>query len=107
MNWGQALIALDTGERCRYRGIPVIVAGVEVKRLARVDNTTAQPYCVGDRFYSCRLLGAGQSGGTIYEGRLDELMTEEEYLHSIKKGEHHAKENQGTVWDPHSSDGTV
>lgn len=53
MNWGQALIALDTGERCRYRGIPVIVAGVEVKRMARIDNETKQPYCAGDRFYSC------------------------------------------------------
>ena len=85
MNWGQALIALDTGEQCRYRGIPVIVAGVEVKRMARVNNETAQPYCVGDRFYSCRLLGAGRSGGTLYEGRLDELMTEEEYLKSLNK----------------------
>ena len=85
MNWGQALNALDTGERCRYRGIPVIVAGVEVKRMARIDNETAQPYCVGDRFFSCRLLGAGRSGGTLYEGRLDELQTEEEYLVELKK----------------------
>lgn len=94
MNWGQALIALDTGERVRYRGMPVIVAGVEVKRMARIDNTTAEPYCVGDRFYSCRLLGAGRSGGHVYEGRLDELQTEEEYLQSLKEGEHHETENQ-------------
>lgn len=88
MNWGEALIALDTGERVRYRGIPCIVAGVEIKRMARVDNFTAQPYCIGDRFYSCRLLGAGGSGGTMYDGRLDELMTEEEYLMTIEnKGE--------------------
>lgn len=85
MNWGQALIALDTGERCRYRGIPVIVAGVEIKRMARINNETAQPYCVGDKFYSCRLLGAGKSGGTMYDGRLDELQTEEEYLMGLKK----------------------
>ncbi len=92
MNWGQALIALDTGERVRYRGMPVIIAGVEVKRMARIDNTTAEPYCVGDRFFSCRLLGAGKSGGHIYEGRLEEVQTEEEYLESLKKpkeGEEH------------------
>ena len=98
MNWGQALIALDTGERCRYRGIPVIVAGVEVKRMARIDNETKQPYCDGDRFYSCRLLGAGNSGGTMYEGRLDELMTEHEYLESLKKQkEEHHEQTQSTV----------
>jgi hypothetical protein len=85
VNWGEALIALDTGERCRYRGIPVIVAGVEIKRMARIDNETAQPYCIGDRFYSCRLLGAGSSGGTLYEGRLEELQTEEEYLVELKR----------------------
>lgn len=94
MNWGEALIALDTGERCRYRGIPVIVAGVEIKRMARINNETTQPYCIGDKFYSCRLLGAGSSGGTLYEGRLDELQTEEEYLQNLKKGEHHETENQ-------------
>ncbi len=94
MNWGEALIALDTGERCRYRGIPVIVAGVEIKRMARINNETTQPYCIGDKFCSCRLLGAGSSGGSMYEGRLDELQTEEEYLQSIKKGEHHETENQ-------------
>lgn len=87
MNWGQALIALDTGERCRYRGIPVIVAGVEIKRMARINNETAQPYCIGDRFYSCRLLGAGRSGGTLYEGMLDDLMTEGEYLETLKQKE--------------------
>lgn len=98
MNWGQALIALDTGERCRYRGIPVIVAGVEVKRMARIDNETKQPYCDGDRFYSCRLLGAGNSGGTMYEGRLDELMTEHEYLESLKKQkEENHEQTQSTV----------
>lgn len=98
MNWGQALIALDTGERCRYRGILVIVAGVEVKRMARIDNETKQPYCVGDRFYSCRLLGAGNSGGTMYEGRLDELMTEHEYLEFLKKQkEEHHEQTQSTV----------
>jgi hypothetical protein len=97
MNWGQALIALDTGERCRYRGIPVIVAGVEVKRMARIDNETKQSYCVGDRFYSCRLLGAGNSGGTMYEGRLDDLMTEHEYLESLKKQKEEHHETKSTV----------
>lgn len=93
MNWGQAMIALDTGERCRYRGIPVIVVGVGVKRMARIDNETKQPYCVGDRFFSCRLLGAGGSGGTMYEGKLDELVTEAEYLAPLKKEkeEHHER----------------
>ena len=86
MTYGDALNALEVGFRCRFRGIPVIVAGVEVKRMARIDNS-GRPYCVGDCFYSCRLLEDGKSGGHIYEGRLEELMTEEEYQKS-KEAEH-------------------
>jgi hypothetical protein len=86
MTYGDALNALEVGFPCRFRGMQVIVAGVEVKRMARIDNS-GRPYCVGDRFYSCRLLGAGKSGGHIYEGRLEELMTEEEYQKS-KEDEH-------------------
>lgn len=86
MTYGDALNALDTGMQVRFRGIPVIVAGVEIKRMARVDND-GRMYCVGNRFYSCRLLEAGKSGGHIYEGRLEELMSEAEYLETIKEGE--------------------
>ena len=86
MTYGDALNALEVGFRCRFRGIPVIVAGVEVKRMARIDNS-GRMYCVGDRFYSCRLLADGKSGGHIYEGRLEELMTEDEYQKS-KEAEH-------------------
>lgn len=95
MTYGDALNALEVGFRCRFRGIPVIVAGVEVKRMARIHNETYQPYCVGDMFHSCRLLGAGRSGGAMYEGRLEEIMTEEEYLESIKEreGAEHGKGN--------------
>lgn len=93
MNWGQALNALDTGERVRFRGIPCIITGVEVKRMARINNETYQPYCVGEMFHSCRLLGAGRSGGAMYEGRLAEVMTEEEYLVSIKERENHEQGN--------------
>ena len=93
MTYGDALNALEVGFRCRFRGIPVIVAGVEVKRMARIDNS-GRPYCVGDRFYSCRLIEAGKSGGHIYEGRLEELMTEDEYQKS--KEEHH-EQTQSTV----------
>ena len=50
MNWGQALNAMDTGERVRFRGIPCIIAGVEVKRMSRIHNETHQPYCIGDKF---------------------------------------------------------
>jgi hypothetical protein len=82
MTYGDALNALEFGTRCRFRGISVIVAGVEVRRAARVANG-GNMYCVGDLFYSCRLLGAGKSGGHIYEGRLEELMTEEEYQKSL------------------------
>jgi hypothetical protein len=86
MTYGDALDALEVGFRCRFRGIPVIVAGVEVRRAARIDNN-GRMYCVGDRYYSCRLLEDGKSGGHIYEGRLEELMTEEEYQKS-KEAEH-------------------
>ena len=82
MTYEDALDALDVGSRCRFRGIPVIVAGVEVRRAARIDND-GRMYCVGDRFCSCRLLEDGKSGGHIYEGRLEELMTEEEYQKSL------------------------
>lgn len=82
MTYGDALDALEVGFRCRFRGIPVIVAGVEVRRAARIDND-GRMCCVGDRFYSCRLLEDGKSGGHIYEGRLEELMTEEEYQKSL------------------------
>lgn len=82
MTYGDALNALEVGFRCRFRGIPVIVAGVEVRRAARIDNN-GRMYCVGDRFCSCRLLEDGKSGGHIYEGRLEELMTEEEYQKSL------------------------
>ena len=82
MTSGDALNALYDGSRCLFRGIPVIVAGVEVRRAARIDND-GRMYCVGDRFYSCRLLEDGKSGGHIYEGRLEELMTEEEYQKSL------------------------
>jgi hypothetical protein len=58
------------------------VAGVEVRRAARIDND-GRMYCIGDRFYSCRLLEDGKSGGHIYEGRIEELMTEEEYQKSL------------------------
>jgi CobQ-like glutamine amidotransferase family enzyme len=47
MTYGDALNALEVGFRCRFRGIPVIVAGVEVKRMARIDNN-GRMYCVGD-----------------------------------------------------------
>ena len=82
MTYGDALNALEVGFRCRFRGIPVIVAGVEVRRAARGDND-GRMYCIGDRYYSCRLLEDGKSGGHIYEGRLEELMTEEEYQKSL------------------------
>ena len=61
--------------------------------MARINNETYQPYCVGEMFHSCRLLGAGRSGGAMYEGRLAEIMTEEEYLQSIKEREHHEQRN--------------
>lgn len=82
MTYEDALNALEFGTRCRFRGIPVIVAGVEVRRAARIDNN-GRMYCVGERFYSCRLLEDGKSGGHIYEGRLEELMAEEEYQKSL------------------------
>jgi hypothetical protein len=82
MTYEDALDALEVGFRCRFRGIPVIVAGVEVRRAARIDND-GRMYCIGDRFYSCRLLEDGKSGGHIYEGRIEELMTEEEYQKSL------------------------
>ena len=84
MTYGDALNALEVGFRCRFRGIPVIVAGVEVRRMVRIDHN-GRPYCIGDRFYCCNLLGAGISGGHFYEGRLEELMTEEEYQKSLNE----------------------
>lgn len=89
MTWQQAINAMETGERCRYRGMRVIVTAVMMKRKTRINTETAQPYCIGEPFCSVRLMGAGNSGGTMYEGRLEELMGEPEYLGSKKESEEH------------------
>lgn len=85
MTYQQALNAMVTGEQVRYRGYHVIVAGVEQKRVPRIDGN-GMPYCIGEPFYSCRLLGRGSSGGTVYWGRPEEIMTEAEYQGTLKGG---------------------
>ena len=87
MNYHQALNAMSIGQMCRGRlGERGIIISVSQKRAARVD-INGTPYSFGDMFYSCTLLGFGKSGGTVYDARIEDVMTEEEYLQSIKERE--------------------
>lgn len=90
MNRGQALNAMDIGERVRFRGIPCVVVGVATRRKPVRDPHTGAWSCVGDMYFGVDLID--RNGGAM-QGRLDELMTEEEYLVSIKKGENNEQNN--------------
>ncbi len=82
MNYPQALNAMGIGQMCRGRkGERGIIISVSQKRAARVD-INGTPYSFGDMFYSCTLLGFGKSGGTVYEARIEDVVTEDEYQKS-------------------------
>ena len=84
MKYPQALNAMSIGQMCRGRnGERGIIIGVSQKRAARVD-INGTPYSFGDMFYSCTLLGFGKSGGTVYDARIEDVMTEDEYQESLK-----------------------
>ena len=91
MTYGEALIALDTGEKLRVRGIKVIMTGIAIRRAVRYNQTTYLPECVGDRFWSCTVQELSK-GSHVYEARLDEILTEAEYVEKIKEGEQNGKE---------------
>lgn len=93
MTYHQALNAMSIGQMCRgHGGERGIIISVSQKRAARVD-INGTPYSFGDMFHSCTLLGFGKSGGTVYEARIEDVMTEDEYQKS--KEEHH--ETKSTV----------
>lgn len=86
MTYNQALNAMSIGQMCRGRnGERGIIISVSQKRAARV-GFNGTPYSFGDMFYSCTLLGFGKSGGTVYEARIEDVMTEDEYQESMKAG---------------------
>ena len=89
MNHGQALNAMDIGERVRFRGIPCIIVGVASRRKPVRDPHTGVWNCVGDMYFGVDLIDVN---GRASQGRLDEVMTEEEYLESIKEGEQHGNQ---------------
>ena len=89
MNHGQALNAMDIGERVRFRGIPCIIVGVASRRKPVRDPHTGVWRCVGDMYFGVDLIDVN---GRASQGRLDEVMTEEEYLESIKEGEHNGNQ---------------
>ena len=86
MTYGKALVALDTGEKLRVRGIPVIITGIATRRAVRYDKTTYLPYCNGDRYWSCTVQELSK-GSHVYEVRVEEILTEEEYIEQIKEGD--------------------
>lgn len=89
---------MSIGQMCRSRdGLRGIIIGVGQKRAARVD-VNGTPYSFGDMFYSCTLLGYGKSGGAVYDARVEDVMTEEEYQKLLKteKEERH-EQTQSTV----------
>lgn len=89
MNWGEALIALDIGQRVRFRGMPSIVTGVAVRRRPSRDLGSGKWGCAGDRYFGVDLI---DERGRAMTARLEELLTEEEYLISIKEGEQHGND---------------
>lgn len=84
MNHGQAINAMDIGERVRFRGIPCIIVGVATRRKPVRDPHTGVWSCVGDMYFGVDLIDVN---GRASQGRLDEVTTEEEYLISIKERE--------------------
>ena len=98
MTHPQALNAMSIGQMCRGRsGERGVIISVAQKRAACVD-VNGTPYSFGDIFYSCTLLGFGKSGGTVYDARIEDVVTEDEYQNSLKKQkEEHHEQTQSTV----------
>lgn len=82
----QAMTAMDTGERVRNnKGTPCIVVGVLRQRKVAYDGY--KPYCVGDFYYTARVMEAESKAPCIMDVRPEDLRTEEEYLQEIKNRE--------------------
>lgn len=78
----QAMTASDTGETVRYRDTKYIVVGVIRQR--KIAYAGYKPYCIGDFFYSARIIEAESTAPSILDVRPEDLRTEEEYLLEIK-----------------------
>ena len=73
----QALIAMDTGERVRNeKGTPCIVVGVIKQR--KVAYNEYKPYCVGEFFYTARVMEAESRAPCVMDVRPEDLRTEAE-----------------------------
>lgn len=82
----QALIAMDTGERVRNeKGTPCIVVGVIKQR--KVAYNECKPYCVGQFYYTARVMEAESRAPCIMDVRPEDLRTEAEYIEEIKNRE--------------------
>ncbi|MBQ7786141.1 MAG: hypothetical protein IJ381_08375 [Clostridia bacterium] len=81
----QAMTAMDTGERVRYRDTKCIVVGILRQR--KIAYNEYRPYCVGDFYYTARVMEAESKAPCIMDVRPEDLRTEEEYLQEIKKRE--------------------
>lgn len=82
----QAMIAMDTGERVRNKkGTPCIVVGVIKQR--KVAYNECKPYCVGEFYYTARVMEAESRAPCIMDVRPEDLRTEAEYLEGIKNRE--------------------
>lgn len=84
MNYPEVRHALDTGEQVRRDGIPCTVTGVAIRRRPKRDLITGKWGCVGDWYYGADII---DSTGHALQVRVEDLMTEGEYLMSIKQKE--------------------
>lgn len=82
MNYGQALICLDTGEtvRCGHERVKVIAVGVK-RKLGYVPG--GEPKCYGDRYFYCEIIN--ERGSSTIVTRPESLLHENEYIEQFKK----------------------
>ncbi|MGM9684190.1 MAG: hypothetical protein ACI3XQ_11400 [Eubacteriales bacterium] len=82
MNYGQALICLDTGETVRngHERVKVISVGVK-RKLGYVPG--GEPKCYGDRYFYCTVIN--EKGSSTTETRPENLMHETEYIERFKE----------------------
>ena len=86
MTYYQALNAMSIGQMCRGRGgVRGVIISVSTKRQSGV-TANGTPWCSGNMFRTCTMLGFGKSNGTVYDFLIEDVMTEDEYQESLKAG---------------------
>lgn len=84
MNYPEVRHALDTGERVRRDGMLCTITGVAIRRKPKRNLITGEWGCVGDWYYGADII---DSTGHALQVRIEDLMTEGEYLETLKQKE--------------------